>query len=108
MPYKRFDLRSYILLAIFTLVVIFLIFGLGVGNGIEPITGFAIHGCHYDVGGVKCHDTFYQLYVDSCPADTIPVCTNMCELDRFVSKNDRICPAYCEKYCVPADISGLL
>lgn len=109
MAFKSFNLKTGILIVAFAVIVLLMLFTLDIGEGTSPITGFIVYGCSYDVGGVVCDDAFIPLNLDKdCPENTVSICTNICEIDRTIQEDARICPAYCREYCVSPKLAQKL
>jgi len=94
-----------IIIITMSIVLIIIFLGLRFSNS-SAITGFAVINCEYIIGGIECNGELYQINSqEPCPENTSPICTNICELDRLTSKDDRICPEYCMNYCLPQEIA---
>jgi len=111
----KFGYRLGILLVIFVVLVVVVIYGglklsgdsiTGtVGLGENAITGLSTYECEYVVGGIRCGADVYVQIEDICPNETVPVCTNICELDRLTIGDDRVCPSYCTEHCLPPTVA---
>lgn len=121
MAFKRIDLRTGILLIIFTTLVLIIIYG-GLkfstsqttitgtlGGSPSAITGMGTYECEYIIEGIQCAGEIYALKTEEgCPTGTVSVCTNICELDRLKVGDDRVCPSHCTEYCLPPDTAQKL
>ena len=116
MPFKRFNIWTNILLVIFVSLIIIIAFRAislnggfkevtGTLGGPSVITGLSTFSCHETIDGIACNGNFYPFYRENCSPGTVPVCTNVCELDRLMNNDGRVCPKYCKEYCVPLEIA---
>jgi len=105
---------------IFLVLVLAIAYGnFGLGEGKKAITGTAGGSlgsmigvdtvkCHNAVAGIRCDDNFYPIYQEQCPDNYVPTCTNLCELDRLMVGDNRVCPSHCIDYCLPKDFASQL
>ncbi|MBI4095566.1 MAG: hypothetical protein HY438_01760 [DPANN group archaeon] len=89
-------------------------------NGLNPtmkasllaVTGFttASGPCQNVVGGVECLGVRYDLEIvhGACPSGTKRVCTNYCEIEKAMIRDNRVCPTYCNDYCLTPDLTALV
>ena len=78
-------------------------------KGEHLITGM-IPFCEDVIGGVQCGEDLYVLkgIRDDCPQGTIEKCTNDCLVEKTLKEDDRLCPNYCEQYCIPIELAQKL
>ncbi len=87
------------------------LFKVDLSNNVGAVTGLATStNCYNVYGGVKCLGVTYSLKPlrEDCPASTVQTCTNFCELDKAMAGDDRVCPTYCNDYCLSPDVAALL
>lgn len=115
MTSKKISIWTWSLLIIFVILVIVLAYG-GALQGKGTITGIAggklnsMIGvntlvCNNVAGGIRCDTDFYPVLQDNCSENMVAKCTNVCELDRLIVGDDRVCPSYCINYCLPQNIA---
>ncbi|MBI2040990.1 MAG: hypothetical protein HYT16_02720 [DPANN group archaeon] len=80
--------------------------------GLLTVTGFTTAGgpCRNVAGGVECLGVKYDLEIvhGTCPAGTERKCTNYCELEKAMLRDNRVCPTYCNDYCLTPDFAALI
>jgi len=104
MDHREFKRKISIIVITMSVVLIIIFIGLSFSDS-SSITGFAVSNCEYTIDGIECNGELYPITeLGSCPENTSPVCTNICELDREISGDDRVCPEYCLDYCLPQEI----
>lgn len=113
MDSQKFATAISVLILAFVGLNILLVFGSFFGFNISDlvgITGAATTKCENTVGGIECQGIFYQLkpFKESCPENTVKVCTNLCEIERAMVKDGRVCPTHCVDYCLTEDVANLL
>ena len=106
----EYNMQRMPFVAVAICVVLIIVFmGLALSGGTDAITGFATSSCKNVIGGIDCGGELYPFKGDApCPQDTVVVCTNLCEIDRLMNHDDRICPTYCIEYCMPPAIANKL
>ena len=95
---------------IITMSIVLIIIFLGLRfNDSSAITGFSVINCKYVADGIECKGELYTLKsLNFCTGGGIPVCTNICELDRLTTGDSRVCPEYCIDYCLPEEVAEKL
>lgn len=101
-----------VLLVVFISLNVLFAFGKIPGSGVGLITGTAGSvpaTCQEVIGGVKCGDAFYPLKTEeSCADGTVQTCTDACQIEKALQQDDRVCPTYCDDFCLPPELADKL